>query len=235
MRKCLFVILAMALAGLLGCSSSSDRLRFAEKRDPVPSRVTAVRPLAHQTFGSESACLRSNAVRISRFVRPAGQILRRQCGAARPFKVHAADHGRIRLSPPATLRCQMVPAVDSWVRNVVVPAAERHLGSPVTSLRVAASYSCRSINSKRGAKLSQHAFANALDISAFTLADGRVVTVKRGWRGWGSERAFLRAVHRGACRHFTTVLGPDADRYHHDHFHFDLARHGRTGTYRVCQ
>ena len=235
MRTSVFVALAVVLAGLSGCSSSVDRFGHTAKRQPTPSRVTAAGPLAHRAFSSESSCLRSNAVQLSRFVRPAGQILQGSCGAARPFKVYAADHGRTELSPPATLRCEMVPTVDRWVQTVVAPAAERHLGSPVTSLRVAASYSCRSINSQRGAKLSQHAFANALDISAFILADGRVVTVKRGWNGWGSEAAFLRAVHRGACDHFSTVLGPDADRYHHDHFHFDLARHGRDGTYRVCQ
>jgi hypothetical protein len=32
---------------------------------------------------------------------------------------------------------------------------------------------------------------------------------------------------------FTTVLGPDYDSLHHDHFHLDLARHRDDG--RICE
>lgn len=130
----------------------------------------------------------------------------------------------------------MVPSVETWVQNVLRPAALRYLGSDVVQLKIAASYACRTRNHKPGAKLSEHGRANAIDISKFYLADGRVVTVKRGWRrGSEGERRFLRYIHRGACEHFSTVLGPNADRYHQDHFHLDLARHGRMGTYRVCK
>ena len=139
------------------------------------------------------------------------------------------------MRPAATLRCPMIPAVDHWVQAVVEPAARYHFGQPVRELKVAASYGCRPINHMPGAKLSEHGHANAIDISEFHLAGGSVVSVKRGWWGDARERGFLRAVHRGACDTFTTVLGPLADRHHHDHFHFDLARHGRTGTHRVCR
>ncbi len=83
--------------------------------------------------------------------------------------------------------------------------------------------------------MSEHGHANAVDISRFYLADGREITVKRGWKGSSGERRFLRAAHRGGCMFFTTVLGPRYNRAHHDHFHLDLARHGRKGTYRVCK
>ena len=76
-------------------------------------------------------------------------------------------------------------------------------------------------------------YRNAIDISGFTLADGRVVTVKGGWAGGPAERGFLRAVRLGACDLFTTVLGPGYDANHHDHLHLDLARHGGSG--RVCK
>jgi hypothetical protein len=129
----------------------------------------------------------------------------------------------------------MVPAVNRWLRDVVRPAARRYLGQDVTAIKVIASYSCRTRNGQPGARLSEHGRANALDVAAFHLANGETVTVKDGWRGWRGEGRFLRTVHRGGCDVFTTVLGPDADRFHHDHFHFDLARHGRLGTYRVCR
>ena len=72
-------------------------------------------------------------------------------------------------------------------------------------------------------------------MSGFLLANGRWVMVKSGWYGDLRERAFLRNVHQGSCETFTTVLGPNYDANHHDHFHLDLARHGRDGTYRVCK
>ena len=84
------------------------------------------------------------------------------------------------------------------------------------------------MNSVDGAKLSEHGRANAIDVGAFVLADGSRISVKEGWRGSDRERAFLRQVHDAACGEFTTVLGPESDSYHHDHFHLDLARHGGT-------
>src|SRR5256885_128524 len=81
----------------------------------------------------------------------------------------------------------------------------------------------RAMNHVPGARLSEHGHANAVDISAFVLADGRVVQVKSGWWGAMAERTFLRAVHGGACSIFTTVLGPSYDANHRDHFHLDLA------------
>jgi hypothetical protein len=149
--------------------------------------------------------------------------------------MQAALGGEVRLEPAAMVRCQMVPSIERWAAAVMRPAARRYLGSDVVSMRVAASYACRSRNSKSGARLSEHGKANAIDISEFRLANGRIITVKRGWHGASDARRFLRYIHRGACEHFSTVLGPNADRYHQNHFHFDLASHGRRGTYRVCR
>ena len=217
-----------AAAVVASCSSGSAPPRFAKPK-AEPWRAS-----------TERACLSSGLVRESRFVvprsslgGPGGGVA--SCGAFRPFVVKAADNGRVRLQPSATLRCPMIPALNQWMRDVVAPSADRWRGAYVVKVRVAASYGCRPINHKRGGKLSEHGRANAIDISAFELADGRVVNLKRGWRGTRDERGFLRDVHRGACRIFSTVLGPNADRFHHDHFHLDLARHGRTGTYRVCR
>lgn len=139
------------------------------------------------------------------------------------------------MKPAALLRCPMIPQIERWVETVVEPAARRYLGTPLAEIKVAASYACRPINHQSGGKLSEHGHANALDVSGFVLADGRTVTVKAGWNGDPSESAFLMAVHKGACEGFTTVLGPNADRFHHDHFHLDLARHGRDGLMRICK
>lgn len=185
---------------------------------------------------SEQACLASGRVQQTAFLTPVARLGGPgACGAIKPFKMSAADYGRVSLRPAAILRCPMVSSVDDWIKNSIAPAAARHLGTSVKQLTVAASYGCRPRNGIAGAKLSEHGLANALDVSAFLLADGRKITVKRGWKGTADERAFLRAVRAGACERFSTVLSPDADRFHHDHFHVDLARHNRAGTYRVCR
>jgi hypothetical protein len=155
------------------------------------------------------------------------------CGALHPFSVSATANGWVQLRPSALLRCAMVPAVDRWVQQVVIPAVRHHFGTQLVELKVAASYSCRPMNNVDGARLSEHGHANAVDISAFVLADGRVIDVKTGWDGAFAERNFLRAVHHGACDVFTTVLGPGYDSNHHDHFHLDLARHNGSG--RICK
>lgn len=76
-----------------------------------------------------------------------------------------------------------------------------------------------------GAKLSEHAFANALDWSALTLADGTRIEV-RAHDAATEPRAFglISTLHARACGPFATVLGPGADADHADHFHFDLAK-----------
>ena len=88
------------------------------------------------------------------------------------------------------------------------------------------SYTCRNRNGAADGPISEHAFANAVDVSAFVLADGRRITVLEGWNGDGDgdARRFLRALHQAGCRRFAITLGPDANADHHNHFHFDMGR-----------
>jgi hypothetical protein len=145
----------------------------------------------------------------------------------------AAAEGAVTFAPPALVRCEMVHALDYWVGHVVIPAARRRLRTTVVGIKVAGSYSCRPMNSVDGALLSEHGHANAVDVAAFVLADGRVISV----RSWGhlsaAEDNFLREVRSRSCTVFTTVLGPGYDALHHDHFHLDLAR--RNGDGRICK
>ena len=80
------------------------------------------------------------------------------------------------------------------------------------------------MNGNPNAHISEHAFGNALDVAAFTLADGRRITVRDGWHGMPEEQGFLRDVQAAACREFNTVLAPGSNRYHDDHIHVDLMR-----------
>jgi hypothetical protein len=138
----------------------------------------------------------------------------------------------VAVSPTATLACPIVSELDRWIAGAVQPAAMRWFGSPVAEITQISAYSCRGMNGNPRASISEHAFGNALDIAAFTLADGRRITVKNGWRGLPEEQGFLRDVQAAACDQFSTVLAPGSNVYHYDHIHVDLMR--RRDGHRAC-
>ena len=125
------------------------------------------------------------------------------------------------VTPQATLACPIVSALDRWIAEAVQPAALRWFGVPVAEIRQISAYSCRGMNGQPGARISEHAFGNALDIASFKLADGHVITIKGGWRGTPEEQGFLRDVQGAACDTFTTVLAPGSNAFHYDHIHVD--------------
>ena len=147
------------------------------------------------------------------------------CGIARPVAVSRV--AGVDLSRPALLSCPAARALDKWVRNGALPASD---GRGLRRMTVAAHYACRTRNSRPGARLSEHAKGNAIDISAFSFSDGSRVSVLEGWNGPRRDRRMLRQMHRSACGPFGTVLGPESDRFHRDHFHFDVADY-RSGPY----
>lgn len=123
------------------------------------------------------------------------------------------------------LSCSMTARLHRWIREGLQPAAKRRLGSEVVTIESYGTYACRPRNNMAGGLPSEHSTANAIDIAAFRLADGRRVSVLKGWSdGTGDERAFLRDAHRAGCGLFEVTLGPDANAQHRDHFHFDMGR-----------
>jgi hypothetical protein len=129
-------------------------------------------------------------------------------------------------TPVANLGAMTCPTARQfarWTREAVQPAAQQWLDMPVKRIESMGTYSCRPVNGQAGAKLSEHGRANAVDIGAFVLEDGRRITVAEHWNGEDEKaRKFLRAVHQAGCRRFGVTLGPDANGYHRDHLHFDM-------------
>jgi len=144
-----------------------------------------------------------------------------------------AAFGPVAVKPAATLACPIVSALDRWLADSVQPAAMRWFGARVVEIRQISAYSCRGMNGNSWAHISEHAFGNALDIAGFTLADGRRVSVKDGWRGLPEEQGFLRDVEAAACQQFSTVLAPGSNAYHYNHIHVDLMR--RASQRVICQ
>ncbi len=153
-------------------------------------------------------------------------------GPARGPAVTGSIAMPVAVNPAATLACPMVSELDRWIANAVQPAAMRWFGAPVAEIKQISAYSCRGMNGNPNARISEHAFGNALDISMFTLSDGRKITVKNGWHGLPEEQGFLRDVQAAACEQFTTVLAPGSNVYHYDHIHVDLMK--RHNGYRAC-
>jgi hypothetical protein len=135
-----------------------------------------------------------------------------------------AAAGPVAVKPAATLACPIVSVLDRWLAETVQPAALRWFGARVVEIKQISAYSCRGMNGNPNAHISEHAFGNALDVAAFTLSDGRRITVKDGWHGLPEEQGFLRDVEGGACQRFNTVLAPGSNVYHYDHIHVDLMR-----------
>lgn len=149
----------------------------------------------------------------------------RGCGVANAVRVTSV--AGVSLSQKSVMDCPTAKALKSWVERSAKPALRKKGG--LTRLRVAAHYACRTRNNLPGAKISEHGRGRAIDISGFQLGNGQSVSVLEGWKTRKYGKA-LRAMHRGACGPFGTVLGPEANKYHRDHFHFDTARY-RSGAY----
>ncbi len=148
------------------------------------------------------------------------------CGIENPVRVYFVSGVLLRQS--ATLNCNTAATFKQWVDEAAQPAAA-DLDTYIVRFRVASHYACRSRNSQPGARLSEHAKGNAIDIGGFTLANGDVVEVETDWHG-GRYQDMLKDMYQQACGTFGTTLGPEADIHHQDHLHFDTADY-RSGAY----
>jgi len=153
------------------------------------------------------------------------------CGGEDLVRLEAvvlADKRKVAVKPAAILRCKMATAIADWIRSDIVPIAA-NLGSQLSDLDNFDSYECRGRNRIAGALLSEHGRANALDVRAFKLANGKSIFL--------TDRTVAREVRESvlhsACARFSTVLGPGSDWYHEDHIHLDVAE--RRSNYRICQ
>ena len=174
---------------------------------------------------------------------PQPPIQRGLCGTPAPILLRSLGvDQKVELDPPATVSCDLARALSDWIDGVQ-REAKTSLGSVVVKLR-ASSYVCRNIYNRANSPLSQHALANAMDLTEFLLASGEHITVRNSWpkrvitaglpvlnvsasptadeATLQRQSEFVRNVHEHACKSFGTVLGPRANKAHNDHFHLDM-------------
>jgi hypothetical protein len=142
--------------------------------------------------------------------------------------VSLPDKRHVMLWPPATLRCPMAEVIALWLRDDVAPVIAT-LGTSLRGVETLDSFVCRGRNGAKGGKISEHGRANALDVSALKLADGRTI----GLTDERVPKSLRENLRQSACKRFMTVLGYGADAYHESHVHLDLL--ARTNNYRICE
>ena len=159
------------------------------------------------------------------------------CGERSPLQVTGVmASGRIvPLSSPATLNCPMATALPDWLAAVDNYLWARE-NTRIARVLSGTSFMCRGRNRVVGADVSEHGFANALDVTGFELEDGRTVTLLGDWtEALSPGGRLLRFAHDAACARFTTTLGPEANALHADHLHVDMGCHGARCTARLCE
>lgn len=146
-----------------------------------------------------------------------------QCGYAEAVEI-SSSLAQWEPNPGAPkelpMTCGLAAKLHLWERHVVIPAAEKHLGSPVAEIKAFGTFQCRNVADTD--KLSEHAYAKAIDVAGFVLADGRKITVLGDYYAKGPEGDFLREIRQRACDLFDVTLGPDYNEAHANHFHLDV-------------
>ena len=194
---------------------------FPEAAPATPQAAAAATPSACQLRLSKLATFQP----LPALVGPG------ECGATDAVLLDAVilpDQNKVIVSPAATLRCPIAEQIAQWVRDDVAPAVLK-FGAPLRGLDNFDSYECRGRNRVRGATLSEHGRADALDVRLFKLANGKTLTltdvnVDKDWR---------ETMKASACARFSTILGPGSDGAHEEHIHLDLAE--RRNNYKICE
>ena len=162
-----------------------------------------------------------NAARVKFYALP-DKVKDRKCGIETQTRIVQLTQASMR---DLDTRCDMALRLLMWEAHSLQPAAQDNFGAPASRIKHFGSYSCRPMRTSNGTsgRMSEHATANAIDIQGFAIG-GRNITLKAGWNGTPKDQEFLRRARTGACQFFKTVLSPDYNALHHDHFHFDQGR-----------
>lgn len=219
-----YLLVLGMLLGVAACSSA-----------PPPRLALPPAPVA---LDADAACLQDLATLGVSFqpVRSFGDP-DQGCGIANAVKVSATGAAWNR---PGVLSCPLARVLARYQTEVLQPLAQQNFGQSIKRIHHAGTYDCRvrrnnstakaaALGGSRGGRLSEHSKGQAIDLMAFELADGTMVSVKRDWRAGGAKAAFLKDVARASCNTFNVVLTPNHDRFHQDHLHLDIGPHTLCG------
>ncbi len=160
-----------------------------------------------------------------------------QCGEHSPLSLSAIGKDEpLKFAHTVTTNCSMAVTLVQWSGEVNKAVRETYRSDlRIAKIDTGSDYQCRKVNSAASGRVSEHAFANALDIMSFEFSDGSKTELESGWNGSEKDKAFWRAIHAASCRLFMTVIGPDGDAAHRTNLHLDQGCHGKTCHARICQ
>lgn len=157
------------------------------------------------------------------------------CGERSPLKITAIGKDiPVKFAAPITTNCTMAGTLAGWIGDVQ-KAAQKSFGAGIESIATGSDYQCRKVNNGNKGRVSEHAFANALDIMSFKFINGKTTELGSGWKGTPEEQEFWRSIHKTSCERFMTVIGPEGDAAHQGNLHLDLGCHGKACKARICQ
>jgi hypothetical protein len=156
------------------------------------------------------------------------------CGAPQVV-FYQRSPAKIAYEPGVMLTCTMALALARF-ETILQEEAKRTFGKRVVKIHHLGTYACREMAAYPG-WVSEHSYANAIDLADFVLEDGRTVSVLQKFApkvetARSSDTIFLRTAAQRAYREdvFSHVLTPFFDAIHANHFHVDLARYRSDGT-----
>jgi hypothetical protein len=191
-------------------------LKGLTEDEPVEAAAPKGKKKKKETASKKGSVCGVNAIKGEQIAAIKSKV--KGCGLKDGVRVTSVSG--VRLSQAITVDCATATALNTWVKDVLQPAYK----GDVVELKIAGHYICRSRNSVKGAKVSEHGRGKAVDIGGFVLSSGKLLSVQGGFN------KTMRKAHKGACGIFGTTLGPGSDGYHEDHLHFDTADH-RSGPY----
>ena len=161
-----------------------DSARAKADANSAPTKNAEIVPDVWKPDEIAAAKSRCTAIlkNIDAVVIPQPPIKERECGAPAPVRlISLGKRKRVTFSPPAVVTCDMVAALDTWIVDRVQPLARKHLDANIIKVEVMSDYSCRKSFGRVSNRLSEHAFANALDIRGFVTDKTQTAYLLEGW------------------------------------------------------
>ncbi len=214
-------------------------------REPAPQAAPAPAPKPDAAQGEEkpspgedfAICRKELAQLGAKFTVPEMPAAEGKCKVPNPVRIRAIGSpvGEVDFPDGPILNCIFAKQFTTWISDIAAPAVMARTGEALAAVATGPGYQCRGRNGDGTAKISEHAFGNAIDIVSFKLASKESIPVSHVTKTGNVESRWLMALRVSACGYFTTVLGPGSNAAHAEHYHFDLGLHGKSGKYRICE
>ncbi len=246
-QSMLKTIIISGVLAAMGFNSTALAAEEVQTRVPVPrpkpplvtlqTSQPAIRVVDLNATREYKSCLASLTRRSVEFIVEKTVQDAKGCSVSHPVRLISVASGGATISLPAQplLNCGFALRLATWLSDVAAPVVHSFAKTPLKAVATGPGYVCRTRNNQKGAKISEHGFGNAIDITGFQVAGRRQINVSIMPDGPTRQVRMLSALRTSSCGYFTTVLGPGTNAAHRSHFHLDYGKHGRSWNYRICE